>query len=97
MKNLFVGLSGFCSDFSVLVSNEVVWIIKKIQISDNFWILQNVVPNFIDTDNCSLRMFPVLLFLLFCLLELIRSNTFGIVQKIAGWIKIPSSDVDTVQ
>ena len=31
------------------------------------------------------------------LVGLIRSNTFGIVQKIARWIKLPSLDVDTVQ
>ena len=40
-----------------------------------------MVPNFIDTDNCLLQMFPVSLCLLFCLLDFIRSNTFGIVQK----------------
>ena len=55
---------------------------KKIQISDNFWILQNVVPDFIGTDNCPLRMLPVLFLLLLCLLEFIRSNTFDILQKL---------------
>ena len=70
---------------------------KKDQISDNFCILQNVVPDFIDTDNCPLRMFPVLFLLLFCLLVFIRSNTFGIVKKLACLIKLPSADIDTVQ
>ena len=32
VKFLFVGLSGFCIDFPVLVSREVVWIIKKIRL-----------------------------------------------------------------
>ena len=29
MKLLFVGLSGFCSNFPVLDPNDVVWIIKN--------------------------------------------------------------------
>ena len=54
----------------------------KIQISDSFWILQNVVPYFIDTDNLPLTMFPVAFLLSFCLLGFIGSNIFGIVQNI---------------
>ena len=50
-------------------------------IIDNFWILQNVEPDFIDTDNCPLLMCPVSFLLSFCLLGFIRSNTFGIVKK----------------
>ena len=53
----------------------------KIQISDKFWILQNDVPEFVDTDICPLRMFPVAFLLSFWLLNFIRSNTFVIVQK----------------
>ena len=94
---LFVELSGFCSDFPVLDSNYIVFDHHKIQIIDNFWILQNVVPDFVDTDNYSFRIFPVAFILSLLLLEFIISNTFGIVQK-NGWrIKLPSVDVDTVQ
>ena len=56
---LFVELSEFHSDFPVLVSREVVLGHNKIHISDNLWILQNVLTDLIDTDNSPLRMFPV--------------------------------------
>ena len=40
-----------------------------------------MAPDFIDTDNCPLWMFPVFLLLLFCLLDFTISNKFGMVQK----------------
>ena len=89
---LFFGLSlsSSCFQQSFLDHN-------KIQISDNFWILQNMVPHLIDTDKCPLWMFPVLFLLYFCLLNFIRSNTFGIAFKKSRQIKLLSADVDTVQ
>ena len=97
VKLLFAELSEFHSDFPVLVSREVVLGHNKIQISDNLWILQNVVLDFIDTDNSPLRMFPVSFFLSLWLLDFIRSNTFDTVQQLACWIKIPSAYIDTVK
>ena len=41
-----------------------------------------MVPDFIDTDNVPLRMFPVSFLLSFYLLEFIISNRFGILQNI---------------
>ena len=40
-----------------------------------------MVPDLIETDNCPLRMFPVSFLISFCLLDFIKNNTFGIVQK----------------
>ena len=67
-----------------------------IHICYNLCILQNVMPDFIDTNNCPLRMFPASFLLPFILLDFIRSNTFGIAFKKSRQIKLLSADVNTV-
>ena len=81
MKLLLFGLQELFCDLPVLVSNYIVWNIKMFGLVITSWIIQNVMPEFIDTDNFPFRMYPVVFLLSFCLLEFIRSNTFAIVQK----------------
>ena len=87
----------YCQDFVVdfqFLFPESYLYHDKIHISDNFWILQNVVPDFIDTDNCPLRMFPVLFPLSIFLSEVTR---LVLCKKIARKIKLTPAYVDTVQ
>ena len=81
VKFLFFRLSGFCSDFPVLVSNELVWIITKFRlvITSGYFKMWRHTSLILITVSC--RCFHFRFSLSFCLLDFIRSNTFGIVQN----------------